>query len=106
MRDTAVDFDGDDATSIVELDRAGGSQNSVTAESGDGDENAVFHAGSGGIALDVAEGVIGTASFGQDEAEIGDIAGFRYRDCYLDRDAGGYLIAFHLAGRLKANVVL
>src|SRR6516165_10853714 len=99
----AVDFDGHDTAGIVELNRARGSQNSIAAQAGNGDENAVFDARSRGVALDVAQGVIVAAGLGQDEAEIRNITGLRYRDCYLNRDAGGYLIAFHLAGRFKAN---
>src|SRR5664279_2447098 len=106
LGNAAVDFDGDNASGMVQFEGRWSVEHSIAVQARQCDKHPVLDARCRGIAFQEGEGVIVTAHLGQHEAEVGYIPGFRHRYCRLDGDPRLYLISLDLDLRFEANVIL
>src|SRR5664279_828961 len=104
LGNAAVDFDGYNASSVVQFEGCWSVEHSVAVQSGQCDKHPVLDACCRGIAFQEGEGVIVAAHLGQHEAEVGHISGFRHGERRLDGEPRLYLISLDL--RFEANVIL
>src|SRR5271157_3708846 len=102
----AVDFDGNDASSLVQFEGRWSIKDRIAAQTGQRDKNAVFDASRIGISVEIRKRMIVTAHLRQHETQVGNVSRLRYGKCGLDGNPRAHLVAFDLDRRFEADIVL
>ena len=106
VRNTAVEFNGDNPAGLVKLQGGRNVHDDVATEAGDGDKNPILNTDGRWIALEKRQCIVSAAVLGKYEAQVGDVAGLGQRDRGNDRNSRVHFITLHLAFGFEANVIL